>query len=93
MITMLLEIIYLFAALLQLFVAPRVGPNPYFGFKIGYTFSNREVWKKSNTFVGLLMTLHALAILPIALMGDEHIWLYLSVYIIPLIGIIAAGIV
>ncbi len=93
MITLLLEVIYIILALLQLLVAPRVDPNPYFGFKIGYTFSSKEVWEKTNRFAGMLMTVHSLAILPLALMGDSHITIYLIAFIAPLIAITIAGVV
>lgn len=36
--------------------APRVGPNPFFGVRTGYSFANRQVWDQSNRVGGLAMT-------------------------------------
>ncbi len=38
-------------------LAPRVGPNPIFGVRIGYAYANRETWDKTNRFGGALMSL------------------------------------
>ncbi len=35
--------------------APRVGPNPFFGVRTGYSYANREVWDQSNRVGGLAM--------------------------------------
>jgi uncharacterized membrane protein len=37
------------------YLAPRVGPNPIFGVRIGYAYASRETWDKSNRFGGVLM--------------------------------------
>jgi len=87
-----MSVIYLLLALLQLFVAPRVGPNPYFGFKIGYTFSNPLVWKKSNRFAGLLMIVHAVPLLFLSLI-DIPLLIYLALFLIPLILIVIISVV
>lgn len=39
------------------YFAPRVGPNPIFGVRVGYAFANREVWDKTNRFGGALIAL------------------------------------
>jgi uncharacterized membrane protein len=39
------------------YLAPRVGPNPIFGVRIGYAYASRETWDKSNRFGGALMAL------------------------------------
>ncbi len=39
------------------YFAPRVGPNPIFGVRIGYAYASRETWDKSNRFGGALMAL------------------------------------
>ncbi len=39
------------------FLAPRVGPNPIFGVRIGYAYASRETWDKSNRFGGALIAL------------------------------------
>jgi len=38
-------------------LAPRVGPNPIFGVRIGYAYASRETWDKTNRFGGALMAL------------------------------------
>ena len=39
------------------YLAPRVGPNPIFGVRVGYSYASREVWDKTNRFGGALMAL------------------------------------
>lgn len=39
------------------YVAPRVGPNPIFGVRVGYAYANRQVWDKTNRFGGALVAL------------------------------------
>ena len=48
--------ILLAAGLATYFIAPRVGPNPIFGVRIGYAYASRETWDKTNRFGGLLLT-------------------------------------
>ena len=87
---LLIDGIYIILALLQYLVAPKVGPNPYFGFRIGYTFSNEDVWRDANKFIGKLMLLHALLLIPFIF--TDFIIYFLILFIIPLIGILPAGI-
>ncbi len=42
--------------------APRVGPNPIFGVRVGYAYANREVWDKTNRFGGMLFALIGLGV-------------------------------
>jgi len=35
-------------------VAPRIKPNPWFGFRVGYTLIDRDVWIKGNKFISKL---------------------------------------
>jgi uncharacterized membrane protein len=37
------------------FLAPRVGPNPIFGVRVGYAYASREVWDRTNRFGGALL--------------------------------------
>jgi len=39
---------------LTYWLAPKVGPNPWFGLRTGYSVANREVWDKSNRLGGVL---------------------------------------
>ncbi len=41
--------------LLTYWLAPRVGPNPIFGVRIGYAFASREVWDRTNRAGGALI--------------------------------------
>ncbi|MCL4394836.1 MAG: SdpI family protein, partial [Chloroflexi bacterium] len=45
------------AGLITYWLAPRVGPNPIFGVRIGYAYASREIWDRSNRFGGALMVL------------------------------------
>jgi uncharacterized membrane protein len=35
-------------------LAPKIGPNPWFGMRTGYSVASREVWDKSNRMGGVL---------------------------------------
>jgi uncharacterized membrane protein len=45
------------AGLATYYLAPRVGPNPLFGVRVGYAFASREVWDKTNRAGGILLAL------------------------------------
>lgn len=57
--------------LITYYVAPRVGPNPIFGVRVGYSFASREVWDKTNRVGGMLMALTGLAFALFALALQE----------------------
>jgi len=42
---------------LTYWLAPRVGPNPIFGVRIGYAYASRDAWDKTNRFGGALIAL------------------------------------
>lgn len=52
--------ILLVMGLLTAWLAPRVGPNPLFGMRIGYAYASREVWDRTNRLGGLLFALAGL---------------------------------
>jgi uncharacterized membrane protein len=56
----------LVAGLAMYFFAPRIGPNPIFGVRVGYSYASREVWDQTNRFGGALLALVGLGI---ALLG------------------------
>ncbi len=58
--------------LVTYFLAPRVGPNPIFGVRIGYAYASRETWDKTNRLGGGLMALVGIAM---ALVGVLLQWL------------------
>ena len=86
-----INIIYLITGILQYYLAPKIGPNPYFGFKIGYTFADREVWNKTNRLMGKFVIIHSLLLFPTALIPDFMLY-YLLLFIIPLVAFIPFGI-
>lgn len=88
---LIINVIYLISALLVLFLAPKIGPNPYFGFRIGYSFSSRKVWNKTNRFAGILMAIHALFLFPIIILNN--IVYYIIALIVPLLVISIVGII
>ncbi|MBI4788034.1 MAG: SdpI family protein [Chloroflexi bacterium] len=47
-------------------LAPRVGPNPFFGVRVGYSFASREVWDKTNRLGGSLIALVGLVLAGLA---------------------------
>ena len=56
-ISLLLGAILLVAGIATYYIAPRVGPNPIFGVRVGYAYANRQVWDKTNRFGGALVAL------------------------------------
>jgi hypothetical protein len=48
--------------------APRVGPNPIFGVRVGYSYASREVWDKTNRLGGLLIALTGVGLTVLALL-------------------------
>lgn len=61
--------------LITYWLAPRVGPNPIFGVRIGYAFASREIWDRTNraggiliaaTGVGMILLGFIMRLLPIA---------------------------
>jgi len=86
-----LNLLYLVIALLQYFAAPKVGPNPYFGFRIGHTFANEKVWRDANKFMGKIMTVHAIILLPSCLIPD-FLGYFLLLWIVPMLLFIPIGI-
>jgi len=39
------------------YFAPRVGPNQFFGVRVGYAYASRETWDRTNRFGGALLAL------------------------------------
>ncbi len=50
--------------------APRVGPNPIFGVRVGYAYASREVWDKTNRFGGALIVVAGFAVIILTLALD-----------------------
>ncbi len=50
------------AGALTYYLAPRVGPNPIFGVRVGYSFASREVWDRTNRAGGALIALTGVAL-------------------------------
>ncbi len=88
---LLINIIYLLTGILEYFIAPKIGPNPYLGFKIGYTFADREVWNKANRLMGKFIIIHSLILFPTALIPNFLLY-YLILFMVPLIAFIPFGI-
>lgn len=59
----LMGLLMLAAGVAMYALAPRVGPNPIFGVRTGYSFASREVWDQSNRFGGVVFSGIGLALL------------------------------
>ena len=88
---LLLDLLYLAIALAQYLVAPRIGPNPYLGFRIGHTLASEESWSKTNRFMGRIMVIHSLLLLPLCLVPDS-LGYFLVLWIVPMLLFIPFGI-
>ena len=86
-----INMVYFILGIIEYYVAPKIGPNPYFGFKIGYTFADREVWGKTNRLTGKFMIIHSLILSPTIFIPNFIIY-YLILFIIPLLIFIPFGI-
>jgi uncharacterized membrane protein len=81
--SLLIGAILLAAGIATYYLAPRVGPNPIFGVRIGYAYASREIWDKVNRFGGALMALVGVGTALIGLLltllnvdqGDGRVWL------------------
>ncbi len=83
--------LYLITGIMEFWLAPKVGPNPYFGFKIGYTFADKDVWNGTNRLMGKFIIAHSLLLLPAALLPN-FLLPYTLLLTIPLIAFIPFGI-
>ncbi len=83
--------LYLITGIMEFWLAPKVGPNPYFGFKIGYTFADREVWNRTNRLMGKFIMMHSAILFPTALVSN-FLLPYTLLLTIPLIAFIPFGI-
>ncbi len=61
--------------LVTYWLAPRVGPNPIFGVRVGYSYASREVWDKTNRAGGVLI---AVAGIGVAILGIALCWLNIA---------------
>ena len=58
-----LGVIYIVAGLIMGVIAPLIGPNIFIGFRIGYTYSDREIWDKTNRLIGAIMVAIGIALI------------------------------
>lgn len=75
------------------FLAPRVGPNPFFGVRVGYAYASRAVWDKTNRAggiafagVGLGMMLFALILQMLNIAPRDAISVLTGAMLIALLG-------
>ncbi len=75
------------------FLAPRIGPNPIFGVRTGYSFANRDVWDQSNRFGGIVFGGIGLALLAltaflvaVGVQGDPAIWWLTGALLVLILG-------
>ncbi len=79
--------------LVTYFLAPRVGPNPIFGVRVGYSYASREVWDRTNRFggglialIGLVLALLTLLLQWLGLSARDGIVLLTAVMLVALLG-------
>ena len=80
---LLLGAILFVAGIATYYLAPKVGPNPIFGVRIGYAYASRETWDKTNRFGGALLALVGVLTAIVGLLltllniapGDARVWL------------------
>lgn len=78
------------------YLAPRVGPNPIFGVRIGYAYASRETWNRTNRLGGALMALVGIGAGALALLlsllnvspRDGSRWLTVAI-VVALLGAVA----
>lgn len=84
--------ILVLAGIVTYWLAPRIGPNPIFGVRVGYSYANRAVWDQTNRFGGILLavvgigvallgvTLQTLGIAPRIAMGILTVAMLLALF-------------
>lgn len=60
--SLLIGTILVIAGAATYYLAPRVGPNPIFGMRVGYAYASREIWDKTNRFGGMLFVVVGIGI-------------------------------
>jgi len=75
-------------------VTPRIKPNPWFGFRVGYTLIDREVWVKGNKLTSKLFIADGLifAILSL-LLPEDYLLLLLILFEVSAMACIIAAII
>ncbi|MGE5140824.1 MAG: DUF1648 domain-containing protein, partial [Rudaea sp.] len=74
-------------------LAPRVGPNPIFGFRIGYAYATRQIWDETNRRGGFLFALvgaataaTGAAVSWLGIQGNQAVMLVTTVLLAGLVG-------
>jgi uncharacterized membrane protein len=78
--------ILIVAGIATYYLAPRVGPNPIFGMRVGYAYASRETWDKTNRFGGALLALVGVLTAMVGLLftllnvaaDDARVWLIVA---------------
>jgi len=74
-------------------VTPRIKPNPWFGFRVGYTLVDREVWVKGNKFISKLFIIDGLVFAILSfLLPEESLLSFLILFEISVIACTIAAI-
>lgn len=74
-------------------LAPKVGPNRWFGFRLRCTMKNEETWKKSNKFAGKLMTLQGICLAAFAYLLSPEDMLYIAALVVSFIVVLTPSII
>jgi uncharacterized membrane protein len=61
-------VLLLLVGVITYFLAPRIGPNPIFGVRVGYSYASREVWDQTNRCGGALIALTGIGVAVLALL-------------------------
>jgi len=77
---------------LTYFFAPRMGPNPLFGVRIGYTFTDREAWDRANRHFGKLLAIFSAVVLMLSLFFDSVILFAVGILVAAIVPAILSSI-
>jgi uncharacterized membrane protein len=61
------------AGALVYLIAPKVGPNPWLGLRIGYTYADREAWDRVNRYYGKTLIVFSAVLLVFSFFSDSMV--------------------
>ena len=81
-----LSMLIILTSILAYFITPRIEPNPIFGFRVGYTLIDKEVWIKGNKFISKLFMVIGILFLSLSmLLNNEYLVTFLVLFKISVI--------
>ena len=76
-----LSVLIILMGILAYLITPRMKPNPFFGFRVGYTLLDKEIWVKGNKFVSTLFIIDGILFSLLSMfLTDELLIIFLVIF-------------